>query len=178
MEAAVREPNGRISRSGIVHEPADKLALDTRMRRLDLTKAEARDQKAESYIGLLTMRKQLTEEQYDAIVQFEGLRCDFLRAMKAPNAYVDNQVAGSGGDLATDAYVEWTKGARKRYEDARSAIQKAYDSSRRPLWQAFYICVVGNEHQTTFIPSLAILGDTLIAHFAGQVSVDKRRAAA
>ena len=51
MENAAREPSGRISRSGIDHGPADIVALDARRRHLGVTKDQAKDQRAGSFIG-------------------------------------------------------------------------------------------------------------------------------
>lgn len=126
------------------------------------------DQRAETYIGELAMKEKLTEAQYQAIIQFVSLRNDFQRAIKAPSSMADNKAPGSSGDLVTDNYVEWAKGAIKRYNDARSAVQEAHQKPPRPaLWQAFHACVVGNQRISSFVNALQILGDTLAAHFGG-----------
>lgn len=126
------------------------------------------DQRAETYIGELAMKEKITEAQYQAIIQFVSLRNDFQRAIKAPFAGANNAVPGGSGDLVTDNYVDWAKGAIKHYNDAREAVQRVYDEPPKPaLWQAFHTCVVANQRVSSFVGALGILGDTLAAHFGG-----------
>src|SRR5690554_5630163 len=76
-KGAVREPNGRISRSGIRHEPADKTAIEARMRHMGLSRDQAQDQKAATYIGYLNLvgrEDGLSDSQYEAATNYLSLR--------------------------------------------------------------------------------------------------------
>lgn len=169
LENVAREANGRVSRSGINREPIDRLAISARMKMHNLTELQAKDQRGETFIGILAMRGTkrggITEAQYQAILQFVSARHDFQRAILAPNALLDNKARGSSGDEVSDGYIEWAKGARQRYEAARKAVEKADKESRRPIWPAFHICVVDDRHDNAMVPCLAILGDALVEHF-------------
>lgn len=125
-----RTESGRISRA---REPADRVALEARAKHLGISVEQARDQRAETFIGALAIRGResgLSKEQYEALTHYTELRADFHRAVKAPNAMASNGVQGGSGDVVSDGYVAWTKSAIGRYCDARTAIEEAQWANR------------------------------------------------
>ncbi|ALE03435.1 hypothetical protein [Bartonella ancashensis] len=73
IEGCMREPNGRISRARKSREPIDQLAIQMRMKHLELTYEEAKNPLSGSYIGrlyLLGGKDGLSQEQYDVAQQY------------------------------------------------------------------------------------------------------------
>lgn len=169
MEGVAREPNGRVSRSGIDHGPADVVALDARRRHLGLTKEQARDQKAGSFIGYLNLigpRDGLSDDQYEAATSYIDLRSSYLRAIKAPDATINNRVVGGAGDEVSDAYVEWASSVRDRYAGCRKAIQEAQNENRHAnLWAALDLCIHQDQAVHHMVGDLRLLTNALARFF-------------
>lgn len=169
MEGVAREPNGRISRSGIGHGPADVVALDARMRHTGLPADKARDQKAATFIGYLNLigpRDGLSDDQYEGATSFLSLRNGYLRAIKAPNAMVDNQVSGGAGDEISDAYAEWVANTKERYHECRKAIQEAQNENRHAnLWAALDLIIIQDQAVHHMIGDLRVVCNSLARFF-------------
>lgn len=168
IEGVAREPNGRISRSGIDHGPADIVALEARQRHLGLTREQAKDQKAGTYIGYLNIlgrRDGLSDDQYDAAVEFQSLYLAYQRAIQSPGRLLDGE-AGIASSEVTDAYEEWVKRTRKAYQECRDAIQEAQFEHRHcNLWAALDLCVIQGHHMPHMLGDLRILCNALARHF-------------
>jgi hypothetical protein len=166
IEIDFREPNGRASRAA---EPADKLALETRARRLGLTVIQAKDQRAETYIGYLAIlgpRDGLSEAQYEAANQYLSLRSDWLVSKKAPNAGIDNGAVGMPSAEISDAYIQWCADVDERYDDCRKAIQAAQGEHRCDnLWAALDLCVIQSQRFDHMIGSIRLLCNALVKFF-------------
>ncbi len=166
LEIAYREPNGRASRAA---EPADKLALETRARRLGLTLIQAKDQRAESYIGYLAIlgpRDGLSESQYEAANQFLSLRSDWLQSKKAPNAIVDNEGGGMPNDFISPEYEDWCADVDETYKNCRKAIMAAQGEHRSDnLWAALDLCVIQGQRFDHMIGSIRLLCNALVKFF-------------
>lgn len=167
IEDAAREPSGRISRSGIPHEPADVVALEARIKHMGVPRSEAKNQKAATFIGYLSIlgrRDGISASQYDALVSFLDLRSSYLRAIKAPDSTLSS-VPGAGTAGITEAYEDWCRSTVERYGKCRLAIQEAQNQSRSNLWAALDICVVRGERQSHMIPDIRIVGNALARFF-------------
>lgn len=166
MEVAYREPNGRASRA---REPADKLALEIRARRLGISVVQAKDQKAASFIGYLNIlgpRDGLSDTQHEALAQYLKVRGNYLLAIKAPDAMADNKATGGSGDAISDEYVEWCQKAVKDHDAARKAIYTAQDENRLDnLWAALDLCVIQGQHLHHMVGTVRVLGNALAKHF-------------
>lgn len=166
LEVDYREPNGRASRAA---EPADKLALETRARRLGLTLIQAKDQRAETFIGYLAIlgrRDGLSESQYEAANQFLSLRSDWLLSKKVPNAVVDNGAAGMPSDHVSDAYIQWCADVHERYENCRKAIHAAQAEHRCDnLWAALDLCIIQGQRFDHMVGSIRLLCNALVKFF-------------
>lgn len=165
-EVLYREPNGRASRSS---EPADKLALEARAKHMNLTLTQAKDQRAESFIGYLAILGPvdgLSERQYAAAQDFLSLRNSWLASKKIPGAEYDNEGKGGGGDFVSDEYIEWCQSVHDSFTDCRKAIQEAQNENRdASLWAALDICVVQGLREHSLIGDLRILCNVLAKHF-------------
>lgn len=169
MIGAPREPNGRISRSGIDHGSADIIALESRARRTGLSLGQAKDQKAGTFIGCLNLigaRDGLSDDQYNAAVAYRDLRESYLRAIKAPNAIVDNHIPGSAGDEVSDGYIEWSKAVRDRYSECQKMLIKAQQENRTEnLYAALDYAVVRDERYHYMLGALRIACNHLARFF-------------
>lgn len=167
MEDVAREPNGRVSRSGVDHGPADIVALDARRRHLGLTQEQAKDQKAGTFIGYLNMigpRDGLSDDQYEAATNYLSLRQAYLRAISAPGRIVDSE--GYGIDNVTEAYEDWVRDTKDAYEACRRAIQDAQTENRGAnLWAALDLIVIQDQHMHHMIGDLRILCNALARFF-------------
>lgn len=168
MEGVAREPSGRVSRSGIHHGPADAVAIAARMRHSGLTKALARDQKAATFIGRLSLygpETGISGRQYDAIVSYLDLRAEYLRSIKAPDAGRDGEAAGGGWAPITAEYEDWVARVAEEYRLCRDAIQQEQNYSRENLWGALDVCVVRGVEAFHLVGALRIVGNALARHF-------------
>lgn len=163
-----REPNGRPSRSGIAHEPADRVAIEARMRRLGLNAEDAKNQKAASFIGLLNMRGAddgLSDHQYDAAVAFQELHQAMQRSIQSPGAIYDPQaIGGAGSD--PDAYEKWFKSVNQQYTDAGKAIMEAqFENKAENLLAAVDFVLIRNEPWEHMVGATRIVCNVLARHF-------------
>lgn len=168
IEGAAREPNGRVSRSGIDHGPADVVALEARRRHLGLTREQAKDQKAGTYIGYLNLlgkRDGLSNDQYEAACQFQSLYRAYQRAIQSPGRLLDGDGGMASAEI-TEAYEEWAKRTKTAYDECRSAIQEAQNEQRQSnLWAALDLCVIQGHHMPHMLGDLRILCNALARHF-------------
>lgn len=168
IEGVAREPNGRISRSGIDHGPADVVALDARRRHLGLTKEQAKDQKAGSFIGYLSLlgpADGLSEIQYQAAVAFHELYLQYQRAVKAPGAQYDPTAAGGEG-LDPDAYAEWVRSTKDKFDAARAAVMESQlDNKTENLLAAADYVLMRDHPVHHLIGATRILCNDLVRHF-------------
>jgi hypothetical protein len=166
VEVEYREPNGRASRA---HEPADKVALEARARRLGLTVIQAKDQRAETFIGYLAIlgpRDGLSQPQYEAATQFLRLRADYLLSKKAPNALVDREGGGMPSDIVSPQYIDWCASVDARYMSCRKAIQEAQGIYRTEnLWAALDLCVIQGQHLHNLIGATRVACNALQKFF-------------
>lgn len=167
METVVhREPNGRASRSA---EPADKLALETRARRLGLTLVQAKDQRAESFIGYLAIlgpRDGLSESQYEASQQYLSLRSSWLMSKKAPDAARDNEAGGIPSDYVSEAYEDWCADINETYKDCRKAILEAQAGNRTEnLLAALDLCIIQGQRIDHLIGATRLVCNALVKFF-------------
>lgn len=168
MEDAAREPNGRVSRSGIDHGPADVVALDARRRHTGLPADKARDQKAATFIGYLNLigpRDGLSEAQYEAATNFMGLYVSYLRSIKAPGVMLEGEGGQPSNDI-TEAYEDWVLDTKEAYLSCRKAIQEAQNQNRcANLWAALGICILEDQWMHHMIGDVRILCNALARHF-------------
>ncbi len=140
-EEASRTESGRISRA---KEPADKLALNVRARMAGISLVEAKDQKAESFIGILSIRGLgnggISMAQYDALVEYRQLCQDHARACDTPGSHVAGE--GTGGVFDLERHVRWCSSVKQRYDLMKRALYHAQEiHSRENLWGALDVCV-------------------------------------
>lgn len=163
MEGA-REPNGRVSRSGIDHGPADIVALDARRRQLGLTKDQAKDQKAGSFIGYLNLIGAdggLSDKQYEAATNYLSLREAYLRAINAPGRVLDGE-AGIPTTDVSEAYEDWVADTKETYAACRKSIQTAQNEHRGSnLWAALDICIHQDQHMHHMTGDVRLLTNAL-----------------
>lgn len=165
-EEASREPNGRQSRA---KEPADRLALETRARHAGLTIVQAKDQRAETFIGYLNIlgsRDGLSDRQYAAAIEYIDLRNDWLKSKKAPGAKYDSEGRGGGGDFVTVEYEDWCATVNAAYLDCRAAIQEAQNQHRgENLWAALDYCIVRDIRLDHMVGSIRLVCNALAKYF-------------
>ena len=166
MEVVYREPNGRASRAS---EPADRLALETRARHLGISLVQAKDQRAETFIGYLAIlgpNDGLSERQYEAATQFLSLRGDWLLSKKAPNSTVDNEAGGVSSDYISEAYEMWCQDVDETYTDCRRAIQDAQNANRAEnLWAALDLCIIQGQKFNHLIGATRLTCNALAKFF-------------
>lgn len=161
-----REPNGRASRA---EDPIDRLAVQMRAKMLGISEERARDQRAGSFLGYLAMLGRadgLSASQYEAALQFREVRNEYLKAIKAPNAIVDNQSSGRPGDAVSDDYIRWCAKATARYAAARKAVQEAQDATRSEnLWAALDLIVIQEQPIFHLVGATREVCNALALHF-------------
>ncbi|HWK64143.1 MAG TPA: hypothetical protein VNS34_04340 [Rhizobiaceae bacterium] len=161
-----REPNGRASRA---EDPIDRLAIQVRAKMLGISEQRARDQRAGSFLGYLAMLGRadgLSESQYEAALEFREVRNDYLKAIKAPDAVVDNQSTGRPSDAVSDDYIRWCAHATARYAAARKAVQEAQNATRSEnLWAALDLVVIQQQPIFHLLGATRAVCNALALHF-------------
>lgn len=169
LEVEVREPNGRASRSGIRHEPADIIALEARRKHFGLTEEQARDQKGGTAIGRLALRgidcDGISPKQRLAAEKFWQAHNDYLKAMQSPRAYYD--AVGGSGAASDDEYASWCENVIERFHGLARAISEA----QRAAWPedlsgALQRCVIEDrEPRMQELGTLRLALNALVHHF-------------
>jgi|GEM_PF-564421 len=146
LDGKLREPNGRISRA--LNPPA-LLALQARAFHSGLSLEQAKDPRAETYLGRLAIFGRsdgLSKDQYEAGQKFLQLRNDYRRSMLSPGAYYEATGMRLGEDNMAE-YEAWAARVKKRYAQMLKAVQEAQiDNGRENLYAALqYVIIDGLE---------------------------------
>lgn len=175
-----RELNGRPSRVG--QEKPSQLALEVRARMTGLSVDVCKNQKAGDWLGRLHMayerwrkderadqNKQppmsISFRQYNALLNYQTLHNNYLKAVGAPGAVYEGYGQGLGDE---DAAATWARHCKRKYTDARDAIQQAQNACSGNLWAALDHCVIQEQQQPHMIGDLRVLANALAAHFGGK----------
>lgn len=160
-----RTPSGRASRAGAV--PANMEAILLRMKMFGLSEADARDQKAGTFIGRLNLTDKKTlisNAQYDAAAAFLEVYDKYKRAIGAPDA--SKQSGGVGGGDNTEDYARWCFQAKTKYDAAIKAIQDEQEIRRGAnLYAALDYLVCRNEQHWHMVGDCRIALNALAHHF-------------
>jgi hypothetical protein len=117
-----RTASGRRSRAAAAYEEnADP--IQTRMRLFGLSEADARDQKAATFVGRLQLTRVISTVQYDAAVEYLSIIHAARRAIAAPDGLRDSGgTAGDRGD--TPEYSAWCDRAKAARNAADAAVMR------------------------------------------------------
>jgi hypothetical protein len=160
-----RTASGRISRSKDAYQE-HLPGVETRMRIFGLSEKDARDQKAETPIGRMQLRGDLSTPQYEAAQEVIRLREAFQRAVKSPDAMRSSGGGGDQGESAT--YAAWCKGAIKKYEDAVKALmaeQSLHAHRGSNFMAAIDYMVYRNEYHEHMVGDTRVALNALAHHF-------------
>jgi hypothetical protein len=163
-----RTASGRRSRAASAYEENVEPIL-TRMRMFGLSEADARDQKAATFIGRLQLTKVLSQPQYDAAQQFLSVYEAYQRAIKAPAALRSS--AGGGDQGESESYARWCRGAIDRYDAAIEAVrfdQNLHENRGSNLYAALDY-IVARDQQLWHMVGDARLALNALAHHFGIV---------
>lgn len=172
-EGVEREANGRIQRE-TKREAADAGPLAVRARLAGITVAQAKDQMAGSFIGILRIRGQvdrrdpigISEEQHIALAHYGRIVADYRRAIAVPGAGVASEGSGSGGPEISEGYVRWCDRARQIHEDARTAVMEAQMGNHKDhLLGALQYGVVEDLRVWHLVGAMRLAANALQAHF-------------
>lgn len=163
----LREPNGRLSRSGVDHSVAHVDPVEARARRLGIPASQAMDQKAGSFIGYLNLigaQDGLSEAQYEGAQQYLQLRQRVSRALQSSAAVYDPEAPmGEGAD--PEAYERWCKDVLAEDKTVRNHIQEAQNYSRDNLWAALQYVVIDGMELHHMIGATRVLCNVFARHF-------------
>lgn len=176
-----RTKSGRISQAKDSYvDNAAGFAL--RMRVFGLSEADARDQKAATYVGRLCLlgRKEttdgITEAQYEAAMAYREAYEAFQRAVKSPDA-LRTGVGGASGPEAPE-YAQWCQRQIEKWDGIKKAVQleQGYHENRGAnMWAALDYLVGRDEQHPHMIGDLR-LGLNAIGHHLGMIHRPKRKA--
>lgn len=165
MEGKLREPNGRVSRAA---QPPSLLALQARAFHTGLTLEQAKDPRAETYLGRLAIFGRgdgLSRDQYEAAQQFLQLRNEYQRSLLSPGAYYE----ATGIRLQADnmaEYEAWAARVKKRYSGALKAVQEAQiDNGRENLYAALQYVIIEDLELPYLLGAVRMALNALHRHF-------------
>jgi hypothetical protein len=163
----LREPNGRLSRSGVEHGSEHIEPVEARARRLGIPAEKAMDQKAGSFIGYLNLigpRDGLSDAQYEGAQQYLQLRQRVSRALQSAAAVYDPE-APMGDGTDPEAYEQWCKDVLAEDKAVRDQIQAAQNYSRDNLWAALQYVVIDGMAMHHMIGATRVLCNVFARHF-------------
>ncbi|WP_273760792.1 hypothetical protein [Bartonella sp. ML70XJBT.G] len=168
IKGCIREPNGRISRAKMPHDPIDKLAIEMRAKRFGLTIEEAKNPLSGTYIGRLCLfgYKQdalgITQEQYNTTQKYLQVRNDYLCAKALPSAIYDKMPSSSD----EEAREKWIQFATKQFFDMQEAIKETQHFYRQHnFYAALQYIVIEDQELPYLVPSLRIILNALRKYF-------------
>jgi len=176
-----RTKSGQISRAkDAYNENAAGIAL--RMKVFGLSEADARDQKAATYVGRLCLagRKAttdgITEAQYEAALAYREAYEAFQRAVKSPDALRTG--AGGAGGYEGSEYAQWCQRSVAKWEGIQKAIQteQGYHENRGANMWAALDYLVGRDQQHPHMVGDLRLALNAIGHHLGMIPKPKRKA--
>ena len=134
---------------------------------MGLSRDQAQDQKAATYIGYLNLigrEEGLSDSQYEAATNYLNLRDAVLRSLKAPGVIYDGDGCSSGDEI-TESYEEWVEKTQASYTKCRAVIQEEQNNSRENLWAALDLVVIRDQHLPHMIGATRILCNALGRYF-------------
>lgn len=162
---AVRTASGRISRSGAAYQENVEPIL-TRMRLFGLSEADARDQKASTFVGRLRIMNVLSQPQYEAAVQFFTLHDRYKRAIAAPDGFKSS--GGAGGGEETDSHAAWCRSMIVQHDKAIGAVraeQNLHVNRGGNLYAALDYVVCRDEQMWHMVGDARLALNALAHHF-------------
>ncbi|WP_273789921.1 hypothetical protein [Bartonella sp. ML70XJBT] len=163
INGCIREPNGRISRTKMPHDPIEKLAIEMRAKRFCLTIEEAKNPLSSTYIGRLYLQGVINQDQYDAAQKYLEVRNNYLCAKGLPNAIYDDFTPSSN----EEAQQRWIERATHCYEEMKEVIKEAQCLYRQyNLYVALQYLVIEDQSLTHLVSSLRIVLHALHKHFS------------
>ena len=114
---------------------------------------------------MIGSRDGLSDDQYEAALNYRGLREAYLRAIGAPGRVLDGE-AGVSSSEVSEAYQDWVSDTKEVYADCRKAIQDAQNEHRGSnLWAALDLCIIQDQHMHHMIGDLRQLTNALARFF-------------
>ena len=161
-----RTKSGRASRAGAV--PANMEAILLRMKMFGLSEADARDQKAGTFIGRLNLTDKkalISNAQYEAAVAYLEVYDKYKRAIGAPDALKQSGGSAGGGDNTED-YARWCQGAKAKYDAAIGALRAEQEiHTGANLYAALDYLVCRDEQHWHMVGDCRIALNALAHHF-------------
>lgn len=177
IHGKLREPNGRVSRAKGPKEPIDKLAIEVRARRFGLNFNEAKNPMAATYIGRLAMKgaaNGLSQDQYDAALQFLKIRNDYRCSLLSPGAFYEKTGQTMNVDNMQE-YTDWVLRARQRYAKAMKAIQEAqFDNGHENLYAALQYVIINDVELDNLLGAARMVLNALARHFCAKTHAPRR----
>jgi hypothetical protein len=174
-----RTKSGQISRAkDAYNENAAGIAL--RMKVFGLSEADARDQKAATYVGRLCLagRKAttdgVTEAQYEAAMAYREAYEAFQRAVKSPDALRTGNGSSGGGE--GPEYAGWCQRSIARWDGIQKAVYAEQEiHGYANMWAALDYIVCRDQQLAHLLGDLR-LALNAIGHHLGMTPKPKRKA--
>ncbi|WP_273754090.1 hypothetical protein [Bartonella sp. MM73XJBT.G] len=165
INGCIREPNGRISRTKMPHDPIEKLAIEMRAKRFGLTIEEAKNPLSATYIGRLYLQGVINQDQYDAAQKYLEVRNNYLCAKGLPNAIYD-KMPSSSDEAAREKWVEF---ATKQFFNMQEVIKETQHLYRQyNFYVALQYLIIEDQTLSYLVPSLRIVLNALLKYFDPQ----------
>lgn len=140
-------------------------ALLARQRIYGLSEDQAKNQYAETALGRLYLAHHITKWQRLAGEKYLALRCDAMKAYRAPQSYMAGNGKSADGDLISDEYVEWCRRVTDGYERALRLISASAPRRELVPLTAVNMIVVEDRDANWLIGDLRVGLDALIGFF-------------
>lgn len=160
-----RTASGQISRAaGSYQENVEPIL--TRMRLFGLSEADARDQKASTFLGRLRLANVISQPQYDAGIEFFSLHDRYNRAIAAPDGL--KSTGGGVGADESESHSAWCQSIIVQHDKAKKAVvdeQCILINRGAMLWAALDYVVLRDEQIWHLVGDAKLALNALAHHF-------------
>lgn len=177
LKGIYRQPNGQPSRA---KNPPQKVALETRARLFNLNLDQAKDPRSATNLGRLAILHDrcpdqgITEQQYNAVLQYLDVRNDYKKAICSPGAHWDKPQIITSND--EKEYSEWCERAKERYDNVEKAIAEAQRENPEANFDIVLKHVIFRDiAMPRYVGDLRLLCNALHRHFNPQQTEENRK---
>lgn len=161
-KTAPRTPSGQISRAA---EPANKTALEARMKHHGLTIDQAADQKAGDFIGRLLIAKAIKHRQFRGLEEGRRVVQNYRRAISSPAAIFEAR-EGIQTVADEDTQAEWVDKQIAKHTVMMAEIMRVQRKERSANLLSVAEFVLGGDYDMPhMIRDIQRVGDVLADHF-------------
>ena len=175
--ATRREPNGRLSRRAADVRDRDyrnaqeamSVAVAARARHTGLpedvvSRNVAGQPNAGTVHGVMTLRHEMTREQWEAAEWYIGTRSAWLRSIQARDTSPGQYPSGEPDEAA---YARWCRSIAETWDAVQDCLRDCAVEARSPVQAALDVMLLRNQHMPHMVGDLRLALNAIHRRFLG-----------